>query len=265
MGASIKITSITTTILMNIIKKYCIDVGFIGDLHLGHLNESIRRGFSSSEDFIEEFIKKYNSVTGKHSLVFLLGDITMETNKFYDVLDRLNGRKRVILGNHDQSKHVNDLLKHVESVCGIMEYKGAVLTHIPIHETQIERYKFNIHAHMHSENVMFWKHDANDRSNTPYTAKQLIDPRYRNVSWQMIDGVPISFNELIKPNYQDEGNKQSKPQRIYSNNAGAQIGAKKVEQEQEASPQISVRTESERSNTTRPRLVKIKKSVSSVQ
>jgi calcineurin-like phosphoesterase family protein len=91
-------------------------VRFIADLHLGHANMAKRRGFSSVEEHDEYIIKKWNSVVVKRDLTYVLGDVTMESAKSYPLLDKLNGRKIVVGGNHDKPTHTKELLKYVDSI-----------------------------------------------------------------------------------------------------------------------------------------------------
>ncbi len=153
---------------------------FISDLHLGHENMAIRRGFSCADEMNDHIIKCWNSVISKRDLVFILGDITMEKVRDYPILDQLKGNKTVVLGNHDEPQHVKELLKYVNKVAGMIDYKKMViLTHCPIHPSQLEfRYSHNIHGHVHENS--------------------LDDPRYINVCAEMIDYTPVEFSKLIK-------------------------------------------------------------------
>ena len=76
-------------------------VRFIADLHLGHKFMATHRGFASVEEHDEHIITQWNSVVHKRDTTYILGDVTMEKAEQYALLDRLNGAKRVVLGNHD--------------------------------------------------------------------------------------------------------------------------------------------------------------------
>jgi calcineurin-like phosphoesterase family protein len=131
------------------------NVRFIGCLHLGHKSLATKfRGFSDAVAHDEYLIKQWNSVVYKKDLVYILGDVTMETTEHYYKLNRLNGRKIVVLGNHDLPKHVKELLNYVESVAGMVDYKGNVLTHCPIHPNEVHFCRYNIHAHLHHESKL---------------------------------------------------------------------------------------------------------------
>jgi calcineurin-like phosphoesterase family protein len=151
-------------------------VFLIADLHLGHVNMALKRGFPSVELHDSFIVRQWNSVVNKKDTVWILGDITMEKSKMYYLLDQMNGFKKVVLGNHDQPQHVPELLKYVNSVCGMIKYKGFILSHCPIHECEIDRFSKNIHGHVH-ENT-------------------LNDSRYVNVSCEAINYTPIEISTI---------------------------------------------------------------------
>ncbi len=166
-------------------------VRFIADLHLGHANMAKRRGFSSVEEHDEYIIKKWNSVVVKRDLTYILGDVTMESAKSYPLLDKLNGRKIVVGGNHDKPTHTKELLKHVDSIAGMVQYKGIFLTHCPVHPREMEyRIKHNIHGHIHENYVEY--------TFRFFGIKILsrIDRRYHCVSCEHVDYTPKTLKEL---------------------------------------------------------------------
>lgn len=169
-------------------------VRFCADTHFGHENMAIKRGFNSAEEHDEHIVKMWNLTVNKRDITYILGDITMEKNDGYKQLKRLNGRIKVILGNHDKSKHIVDLLNHVESVSGMTKYKGVFLSHCPIHERELEfRVPYNIHGHIHEDNIMITNIE---------TGEIFRDARYICVSMEQIDYSPKSIGELI-PNWDD--------------------------------------------------------------
>lgn len=128
-------------------------VFFIGCLHFGHQGMAKYRGFNDSKEHDELIINNWNNTIDKKDIVYILGDITMETPDYYCYLDELNGRKKVVLGNHDLAKDVPELLNYVEDVAGMVDYKGFALTHCPIHPNELQFYpEGNIHAHIHHTN-----------------------------------------------------------------------------------------------------------------
>lgn len=152
-------------------------VHVISDLHLGHNNLAIHRGFLNADIQDEYIISQWNSVITKRDTVWILGDITMEHHKHYYKLDMLNGIKNVVGGNHDSPNHTKKMMVYINKYCGCYSYKGFIMTHIPIHESCLEgRFRKNIHGHIH-------EHDINN-------------DKYINVSAEKLDYKPILINEL---------------------------------------------------------------------
>ena len=130
------------------------NVKFIGCLHLGHEWMARYRGFKNSQEHDEFLIKTWNEHVNKRDVVYILGDISMHDKTQYPKLNLLNGRKRVVLGNHDSPEDVPELLQYVETVAGMIDYKGYTLTHAPIHPNELSFCIGNIHAHIHHKNVL---------------------------------------------------------------------------------------------------------------
>lgn len=152
-------------------------VFIISDLHFSHRNMAIKRGFADEVEHDEFIIKEWNNVVNKKDVVYILGDITMEKTSPYYLLDRLNGLKKVVLGNHDMPQHIPELLKYVNSVCGVFKYKNFMLSHVPIHHFEIGRFRKNIHGHVH-ENT-------------------LKDERYVNVCCEVLNYKPKLISEIM--------------------------------------------------------------------
>jgi calcineurin-like phosphoesterase family protein len=146
-----------------------------------------RRGFSSVEEHDEHIIAKWNDVVSKRDVTYILGDVTMEKKSPYALLDKLNGRKHVVMGNHDRRQDVEALLKHVDSVDGMVQYKGIILTHCPIHPMELDyRFPKNIHGHIHDKQVML--------GGLPI---EIPDERYICVSCERVDYTPRTLEELL--------------------------------------------------------------------
>ena len=164
-------------------------VRFIADLHLGHVNMAVKRGFASVEEHDAYIIAQWNSVVAKRDVTYILGDVTMEKKAPYALLDQLNGRKHVVMGNHDRRQDVAALLEHVDSVAGMVQYKGIMLTHCPIHPMELDyRFPRNIHGHIHDNQVMI------DAPTAPF---EIPDDRYICVSCERVDYTPRILEELL--------------------------------------------------------------------
>lgn len=154
------------------------------DPHFYHDKLIKHRGFDSVDEYHSMYIENWNNVVSKRDVVYMLGDITMEVDH-YDILDKLNGIKHVILGNHDvkNRSHLESLMKHCNKilVCKKLEYEGipVSLTHIPIHPIEFEfKLKYNIHGHLHDINI--------------------DDERYINICPEQIGYTPVLFDDIMK-------------------------------------------------------------------
>ena len=161
-------------------------VRFIADLHLSHQNMATRRGFSTIEEHDEHIIAKWNSVVSKRDVTYILGDVTMEKSSPYPLLDRLNGIKHIVLGNHDRRQDTKKLFDYAESICGMINYKGVFLTHCPMHSDELNYgITKNIHGHIHDKVVM-----------KMLDGWEVPDERYFCVSCEQVDYLPKSLEDL---------------------------------------------------------------------
>ncbi|WP_395517529.1 metallophosphoesterase [Pseudorhizobium flavum] len=78
------------------------------DTHFGHgtMLTAQKRPFASVEEMNEALIANWNAVVHPKDTVWHLGDFAMkmQADQIADVFRRLNGRKHLILGNHDYYK-----------------------------------------------------------------------------------------------------------------------------------------------------------------
>lgn len=167
------------------------------DTHFGHTNickfhnfdGTKTRPWDSVEEMDEEMVKRWNETVGPKDKVYHLGDVVIN-RKSMSILDRLNGDKVLIKGNHDIFK-LTDYTKYFRDIRGYHVMNGCILSHIPIGKGNIARFGTNIHGHTHGNRVMksvgFW----------PFK-KEVIDPDYFCVCVEQTDFKPILFEEVIK-------------------------------------------------------------------
>lgn len=81
-------------------------IWFTSDHHFGHkrIIELAHRPFTSVEEMDDAMIARWNERVSKGDMVFHLGDFAFADHTPY--LRRLNGQKRLIIGNHDHSNRV---------------------------------------------------------------------------------------------------------------------------------------------------------------
>ncbi len=78
---------------------------FTSDTHFGHarINELANRPFDSVEEMNETIIDRWNETVKTTDTVFHLGDVALgKLDDSLPLMDRLNGHKHLIVGNHDR-------------------------------------------------------------------------------------------------------------------------------------------------------------------
>lgn len=66
----------------------------------------------------------------------------------------------------------------------VMGKDKVIMSHIPVHTNQLERWRYNIHGHTHTNNVLL--------------PDDTIDERYICVCMEQIDYTPIPYDEIRK-------------------------------------------------------------------
>lgn len=146
------------------------------DLHFGHKNiikyenRDEILNINTVEEHDNRLIENWNSEVKKNDLVFILGDFSFykaeETNS---ILEKLNGDKILIIGNHDQTflnkiRFDKSLFKEI-CYYKEFEYKGynICLMHYPIKSFNGMLRENSIHfcGHIHSTNEELSRHTYN--------------------------------------------------------------------------------------------------------
>ena len=86
-------------------------IWFTSDTHFGHNNiiHFCKRPFSSIEEMDTTLIENWNQKVSPDDIVFHLGDFAFATNgRWKELLNILNGKKYLILGNHDIKRWPGD-------------------------------------------------------------------------------------------------------------------------------------------------------------
>jgi len=144
------------------------------------------RPFDNAKEMDEYMIEKWNSVVMPEDKVYHLGDVAFRNNTI-TIMNKLNGKKVLIKGNHDQLKP-RKYLEFFKDIRGSHMIDKYIFTHIPIHPSQKYRFEGNIHGHTHSNVVRYT------------TAEAPLDPWYFCVSVEQIGYTPIEF-EAVKAQY----------------------------------------------------------------
>jgi len=78
---------------------------FTADLHLGHANiiKHCNRPFSSVDEMDEYLISAWNKSVRPKDSIYILGDLIFRNKMLPEIyLNRLHGKKHLLLGNHDK-------------------------------------------------------------------------------------------------------------------------------------------------------------------
>jgi calcineurin-like phosphoesterase family protein len=89
-------------------------------------------------------------VVKDNDIVYHLGVVYIGGGCGVTILPQLRGRKRLILGNHDNGKDQN-LHRHFEKIMMWRQFPefDCLLTHVPVHESTMFKVKYNLHGHIH--------------------------------------------------------------------------------------------------------------------
>ena len=128
---------------------------FIGDTHFGHSNiikfEPVWRPFESIQEHDEAIIDLWNKTVQKNDKVWFVGDIAMNKTALMRCVPRLNGNIYLVMGNHDKFATSAYMDAGVHKLLGMASVHKTILSHIPVHESQMYRYDANIHGHIHGK------------------------------------------------------------------------------------------------------------------
>lgn len=161
----------------------------IGDQHFYHYNiiQYTRHEFSNVQEMNEYIIQNHNKIVGKEDVVILLGDFCFKNDYIKEALEKMNGHKYLMIGNHDST----DLVKRypllgIEGVfLAPVKIEDIYLSHEPLIKGQrndlqfqliVDEFKkvghINYHGHIHTKDVH-------------------LDDCYHNATCEVLDYKPI--------------------------------------------------------------------------
>lgn len=129
---------------------------FTSDLHINHENiiKYCSRPFENVNEMNEEMVKRWNERVTPDDTIYVVGDMFLgKPENAVPIIKRLNGKKVLVLGNHDRSPRTM-----VE--CGfdevwqrknirLMDDRRALLCHKPLPESTITHVEMQVHGHRH--------------------------------------------------------------------------------------------------------------------
>jgi calcineurin-like phosphoesterase family protein len=169
------------------------NVWVYSDPHFNHQNiiRYCDRPFKDAYEMNEVLIARYNDRVKGNDKVYFLGDVYFGgKNDAEKILARLNGKKRLILGNHDNLED-GVLKKYFQRIYlwRVFRDEKMIFSHIPLHPNQLGE-SINVHGHIHE--------------------KLMNDPKYVNACVEHSDYAPIPFEEIrtwksLRPQLPDIG------------------------------------------------------------
>ena len=136
----------------------------ISDTHFNHANilnfkdyiGKPCREFDSVDQMNQCMLDNWNDTVGPKDTVIHCGDVLFGHNKvewMTENFDRLPGKKRLVVGNHDNLKMLAPFFKDMQLW---IDMPGFIFTHTPLHESTLaEKHRFkepkiNVHGHIHT-------------------------------------------------------------------------------------------------------------------
>lgn len=171
---------------------------YIADLHFGHekIIQIDRRPFTTIGEMDEKMIKYWNQSVDKKDEIYILGDFAYRNEHDYSwYLERLKGKKHLIIGNHDyrilkdqKAQAYFESIHHMKSVKD--NNREIVLFHYPILEWK-GYYQGSLHlfGHIHEFSHVIYDHICHQ-------------PNMYNVGASIIDYRPASLGEIMIYNMQ---------------------------------------------------------------
>ena len=167
------------------------NIYLIADPHFNHKNiiKYCDRPFSSVDEMNQVLIKNWNNTVKKEDRIFVLGDFCLSgKNKIIEIGKQLNGRKTLILGNHDSASIKTYYEAGFEMVSKYPIFlKGFLLSHEPIPDCRF----INIHGHIHNKSI--------EEIDYLYLDKMPeLKELYYNVGVDTNNFRPVSFKDIRK-------------------------------------------------------------------
>ena len=169
---------------------------FTSDTHFWHENilRFCNRPFANASEMNEVLIRNWNETVPEDGIVFHLGDFAFGGAKEWnEILNRLNGKIYLILGNHDMKQVKQGFMKRFEFVTQQMTIRVGGQTIILNHNPFLTyggcyRNTWQIFGHVHSGPLADKGKDL--------ARLQVLFPRQYDVGVDNNNFRPISFTEV---------------------------------------------------------------------
>lgn len=163
---------------------------YIADLHLGHGDGILRfrGGFENWEAHDQFVVDQINETVNPTDSLYIAGDAVI-TDKGIKYLQKIACRNIYLIpGNHcgERTQLASMPYKRITGALTVrVGNYNCIVTHIPIHPSELDRWDINIHGHLHDQSI--------------------IDPRYLCISCEQSKYIPqtkAQMLEKIKKNFE---------------------------------------------------------------
>ncbi len=134
------------------------------DWHVGETRFDImNRPFIDVQEHIDFLVKKHNEIVKPQDIVYVLGDVVYQkaTKSYLKQVDKFNGKKILVRGNHDKVYSDIELKDYFEEIIPEGEGIELKIMDIPCYMTHFpstaKKDLFNLVGHIHSA----WKYQLN--------------------------------------------------------------------------------------------------------
>ena len=175
----------------------------VSDTHFGHAGVcrfmgpdgfTKLRPWDDPEEMDEFMVKAWNERVRPNDKIYHLGDVVIN-RRCLKTLERLNGDKVLIRGNHDIFRD-DEYRRYFRELRAYHVLNGMILSHIPIHSDSLGRFGVNIHGHLHAHRVKRARGVDTETGTILYSDE--IDPRYHCVCVEQTDFAPILLEDVYK-------------------------------------------------------------------
>lgn len=132
---------------------------YIADLHFGHTNilKLDNRPFWNVQEMEHAMISNWNSKVDNGDTVYIIGDFCWNAgDEWVRLLNRLDGQKHLILGNHDTKRITPEAKRHF---VGVYDYKEitdngrrVIMCHypMPFYRSDYNDNVYHLYGHVHT-------------------------------------------------------------------------------------------------------------------
>jgi calcineurin-like phosphoesterase family protein len=192
---------------------YSNTIWLTSDWHLGQYRfDLMLRPFKNPDDHNNTLIHNYNSVVKPDDIVIVVGDcIFKQKPEYFDLLEKFNGHKVLIRGNHDRifsdeqfSKYFYQIIPEGEGIDIDIESIPCYITHYP---NCGKPDKFNLVGHVHDA----WKYQLNmfnvgvDTNYLTPLNLNLIPVHFKTICNMCDEDIWIAYNQELNAKFYHNG------------------------------------------------------------